>query len=102
MTTHDKTARDLAAYAISYAVPQPEGAHPFDRMTVERRAQRDGTMRWVVMRAGDVLSKDGEWLYEPIPSSRTDDHMRQTRFASLAEAWSAAQAVAAREAAWRK
>lgn len=35
---------------------------------------------------GWVLARDGEWEWEPQPSSRDDDFMARTRFASFTEA----------------
>ena len=62
------------------------------------RWQRDGTdihidlVRgkggdcFAVRRGGAVLANDGEWEYEPMPSSRDDDFLRRCRYATLADA----------------
>ena len=50
---------------------------------VEKRNQRDGTSRFVVIQQGEVLAKDGRWEWEPQPSSRTDAFVERTRFDSL-------------------
>lgn len=42
--------------------------------------------RWAVVMRGYVLDTDGEWEWEPTPSSRDDDFRRRTRFASPEEA----------------
>ena len=35
---------------------------------------------WAVCRAGCVLTKNNKWVYEPLPSSRTDAFKSKTRF----------------------
>ena len=50
---------------------------------VEKRNQRDGTSRFVVIRGGLVLAKDGQWEWESQPSSRTDAFVERTGFDSL-------------------
>ena len=47
--------------------------------------QRKSPGRWSVNRFGDVLNDQGEWEYEPLPSSRDDDFKKRCRF-PLAEA----------------
>lgn len=44
--------------------------------------------RWAVARRCFVLNRDGEWEYEPIPSSRDDAFKARTRFGHE-EAWGA-------------
>lgn len=46
---------------------------------VKWRPGIDG-IRWAVYRQGFVLTKGGKWVYEPIPSSRTDAFLKRTRF----------------------
>lgn len=45
-------------------------------ITVEWR----GGDRWAVTRSGCCLGSDGEWEYEPLPSSRTDEWKAAHRF----------------------
>lgn len=47
----------------------------------------DGQTKWAI-RSGerDVLDKEGDWIFEPNPSSRTDEYFAQTRFDTLSEA----------------
>lgn len=42
--------------------------------------------RWAVRKTGSCLAKDGEWEYEPIPSSRDDEFYKRCRFDSLEDA----------------
>jgi len=49
--------------------------------------QLRGSTGWaVVSDTGYVLNRDRDWEYEPAPSSRTDDFIRRTRFASSDDA----------------
>lgn len=45
--------------------------------------------KWAVRRMSSCLAKDGEWEYEPIPSSRDDAFYASCRFDSLEEALAA-------------
>ncbi len=42
--------------------------------------------KWAVRRSHSCLSKDGEWEYEPMPSSRDDAFYARCRFDFLEEA----------------
>lgn len=59
---------------------------PGTRMNVEvKRTSREfGT--WAVYQMGSVLDRTGKFVYEPMPSSRSDYHIKQTRFKSAQEA----------------
>lgn len=63
---------------------QIAGGGPFDREDVRlvRRRNRDGVSKWAVVNRGAALNADGEWEWEPIPSSRTDEYLARTRFAT--------------------
>jgi len=66
----------------------PAGGPP---LRVEDRGQRDGSRLWAVTWLGHhCLNKDGEWEREPLPSSRDDDFLERTRWATVGEAWGAA------------
>src|SRR6185503_10161215 len=55
-------------------------------ITVCRRRQRGGSIMWAVRRAGFCLAKDGEWEWEPLPSSRDEEFLSRCRFFSYEEA----------------
>lgn len=55
-------------------------------VTLERAVQRDGPDRWAVRRSGHVLGRDGDFAYEPLPSSRDTQFYERYRFATVAEA----------------
>jgi hypothetical protein len=42
--------------------------------------------RWAVRRAGDCLTRDGTWEYEPMPSSRDAAFYARCRFDGLGQA----------------
>lgn len=50
---------------------------------------------WWAIKRGEsrALNSDGEWEFEPLPSSRSDEYLARTRF-TLADALRRAQAVA--------
>lgn len=49
---------------------------------IEARNQIDGSKKWVLKMHEWVLGKDGEFVYEPMPSSRTESFIKHTRFDS--------------------
>ena len=58
-----------------------------DAVYIEERRQRDGAQLWVIANQWrDVFNRDGEWEWEPQPSSREDDFIARTRYASPTEA----------------
>jgi len=52
---------------------------------IESRDQIDGSRKWVLKMQEWVLGKDGEFHYEPRPSSRSDNFINNTRFDSIDE-----------------
>ena len=55
---------------------------------IEARPQLDGNVLWVLKMHEWVLGKDSDWHWEPLPSSRTDEFILNTRFESPNEAHS--------------
>lgn len=51
-------------------------------VSIEARDQQNGSRKWVLKMQEWVLGKDGEFHIEPIPSSRTDKFIENTRFDS--------------------
>lgn len=51
-------------------------------VVIESRDQIDSSRKWVLKMQEWVLGKDGEFHYEPMPSSRTDEFIENTRFNS--------------------
>ena len=39
-----------------------------------------GKGKWAIRFAHQCLSKKGNWIYEPMPSSRTESFFKKTRF----------------------
>jgi hypothetical protein len=72
--TPDPTVR-ATRYEVS-CLPEDHEAAPHFTITVEWR----GNDQWAVTRYGDCFGTDGEWDYEPRPSSRTDEWKNTHRF----------------------
>lgn len=53
---------------------------------IEAVANIDGPDRFAIRQGGYVMAKDGEWEYEPMPSSRDDDFFARCRYATFEEA----------------
>ena len=49
---------------------------------IQAREQRDYSIKWVLKMHEWVLGKDGDFHREPMPSSRTDEFIENTRFNS--------------------
>lgn len=58
----------------------------FPGITIERRLQRDNSVKWAVCRGGSCLASDGLWEYEMMPANRDDGFLSRCRFDSLEEA----------------
>ena len=46
----------------------------------------EGESKWSIQRGELVLSKDGEWVEDPMASQRTPEYLERTRFDSVEEA----------------
>ena len=57
------------------------------------RSKLDARVVWAVRHQGNCLNKQGEWEYEPQPSSRDEAFFARCRFDSAEAAIQAAQAV---------
>ncbi len=63
------------------------GSDPFRPITIELVANpRTGVDKWAVRQGSNCLAKDGEWEYEPQPSSRDDAFLDRCRYKTLEEA----------------
>ncbi len=56
---------------------------------IETRKQMDDSYKWIVKMDSWVLGKDNKYYYEPMPSSRTDKFIENTRFDDFLDAYSA-------------
>lgn len=56
-------------------------------VTIEARDQLDGSRACVLKMHEWVLGKDGNFGWEPIPSSRDDEFIKLTRFTSFEECY---------------
>jgi hypothetical protein len=83
MMTNDEWLERATTFSFGYCVIQKRPVF------IESRDQPNGERLWVLKLEssnGWVLGKDGEFHYEPLPSGRTDDFIKLTRFKSPNEA----------------
>lgn len=60
-----------------------------DDIHIERAKQIEGPPKWAVRRMGECLNKQGDWEYEPMPSSRDDEFLARCRFDTPEQAFAA-------------
>jgi len=90
----ERAAKLDGAVIAAYALPAPDGRQ-IDEIRIERARQMDGGALWAVRFRGDVLNKNGEWEWEPMPSGRDEDFLTRARFDIAEEAIAAAIRAAA-------
>lgn len=56
---------------------------------IERCSQCNGTFKWAIRRSGSCMNNEGEWEFEPMPSSRDDEFMARCRYESAESAYAA-------------
>ena len=69
-----------------YVIPGDPRRLGADDIRIARVQQAGGGVKWAARRMGQCLSRDGEWEYEPLPSSRDDAFLARCRFDSPEEA----------------
>jgi hypothetical protein len=80
---------DTELYPCKWAA---KGVHVMDRgreAFVERVANIEGPDRFAIRRLGDCLNKNGEWEWEPNPSTRDAAFFARCRWATKEEAFAA-------------
>ena len=60
-----------------------DGTSPIE---INRTRQMDGSIKYAGRQSGACLSKSGVWQYEPMPSSRSEEFLKEFRFDSWPEA----------------
>lgn len=68
-----------------------------NEVLIQRSRQIEGPALWAVRFNGSVLNKQGEWEWEPMPSSRDDEFLARCRWDSAEEAIAAAKVAIAKE-----
>jgi len=85
---------DVRSAWVKRPLPLNKARTHFDMagITVDCCIQRDGSEEWAI-RSGDsdCLGKDGEWIHEPLPSSRDDEFYRMYRWKLFDEAFAFAR-----------
>lgn len=87
--TTDRELLELAAIT-KYTIDGDPRRLGSDDIHIERAKQVEGPPKWAVRRMGECLNKQGEWEYEPMPSSRDDEFLARCRFDTAREALVAA------------
>ena len=72
-----RVLRELAVQSY-LLVPTTQDA-PF-AVTIDRCGQRSGPDLWAVRFKGMTMNHEGEWEWEPLPSSRDDEYLARCRF----------------------
>lgn len=62
------------------------GPHDTEDVRLCRRRQLEGDDKWAIYKRSWVLSRDGEWEFEPLPSGRDDAFIARCRFDTPQEA----------------
>lgn len=65
---------NLIILASEYTVKNSYGNYPCFQCV------DDTKNKWAIRFMGDRLTLKGEWIYEPMPSSRTKDFFKKTQF----------------------
>ena len=88
---HPDTVAAKKRVAELGAVPLPISSYraPGGRISIDRCGQIEGPDKWAVRNGGSCLNNEGEWEWEPLPSSRDDDFLARCRFSTAAEAYAA-------------
>lgn len=74
--------------ALEFGLPV-EGARSGEYI-IKTMRQRDSSVKYVVQNWSSVLSKKThDWVYQPMPSSRTEKFLEKTRFDTRDEAYTA-------------
>jgi hypothetical protein len=80
----------LLAKATGFLFEVPQGSR-MRHVEIRIRIRPGNPESWAVVGEGSsVLSRDGDWEYESLPSNRTDEFLQRCRYGSYAEAFSVA------------
>lgn len=77
---------DLSTLTVNEYQVAGGGPRDVRNVTLRRMPQRTGPDLWAMYDGGSVLDKDGDFVYEPLPSSRDEAYFAQHRFGSAQEA----------------
>lgn len=77
----------ILAMASEFVVLEEDRSSPLRRdVRVKRMVQRDGSVKWAVYVSGMIVDRNGDWGFECLPSSRTEEYLAAHRFDTLPEA----------------
>lgn len=84
------TDEDLVKFATQFTLIPGSSNRPFGHV-YELKVEWRGGDAWVIVDSSYVLNREGEWEYEPLPSSRTEQFITRTRWPSARDAIGFAQ-----------
>jgi len=64
----------------------PKGYEEIEPVRIDMVRGRKGSVSYAVRQQGACMNAKGEWEFEPIPSSRTDEWLKEFRFSSWEDA----------------
>lgn len=70
---------EVSKYILAKAGP---AAGSMSDTTLDAAKQMDGSILWAIRQDGNCFNKQGEWEYEPTPSSRDENFFQRCRFGS--------------------
>jgi hypothetical protein len=79
------TNEDLVKWATTFTLIRYSSNRPFGHVA-ELKVERRGEDAWAIIDSNYALNRNGEWEYEPLPSSRDDEFILRTRWPSAREA----------------
>lgn len=84
--------------AVEWVIgPQDDIRNGWSEIRIVTKLQRDGSTLYAVTTLGWTANHDGEWEYEPIPSSRDDGYIARCRWNDWEDAALMADRMVARE-----
>lgn len=79
------TDEEMLACATTFTLIKPDRRRPTGGL-LELRVEWRGDDAWAIVDPGFNLNHDGDWEYEPLPSSRDDDFYARCRWPSARDA----------------
>lgn len=83
MTSRKMPSLDLQVH--SYALTEPHALRPVLLIRVVSRTPGEPP-QWKISEGASTLSKAGEWVWEPLPSNRSEKYKEMNYYASIEDA----------------
>jgi hypothetical protein len=83
------TPKELKKRAARFNLIESDSFLGNEEVFIDKRKQIDRSFKYAISTNGNsVLTKLGDFEYEPLPSSRDSKYLNRARFDTLEEAWS--------------